>query len=199
MKRILLVLMVMAVVTTGAFAQWVVGADLGLSYLMEDWSDYDDINQVGFPFFVEVGYELPYEFEFGDMGMSTFTVGGKLGYVNNIVSAEDPDFDYTFKLSTIPFFLYGRAEAQIFYVELGLGLHAWVLENEFSILGTDYDYGDNGLDTGVYLGGGLSFPLSDAMALRAGLNFTKYTFDFDADDESDGNTIGVNVGLTYKL
>ena len=202
MKRIVLVLVVLAVVTTGAFAQWVVGAELGFNYLLEDWSDYDDVNQVGFPVMLEVGYQLPYETDFGAMGMSTFTVGGKFGFINNIVSFEDSGtgYDYNFKIWTIPVFAYGRAEAGLLYAELGLGLHAWTLDSELeSDLFGDRDFGDNGIDVGVYLSGGVNFPLSEQLFLRGGLTFTKLSFDLDAEDESAGNILGVTVGVSYKL
>jgi hypothetical protein len=184
-------------------SQWSLGLDAGFLFLLEDTADLEDagadVSKIGFPVMVGAGYQLPAEFEAGGLGMANLIVGGKLGYLNNVLKVESTILGVAYEshLKTIPIMAFGRAEAGILYAELGLGLHAWTWDIESGGM----DLGDNGLDVGLYLSSGVNLPLSEQLSLRGGLTFMSLSFDVSENEEDapEGRMFGVTVGASYKL
>jgi hypothetical protein len=145
------------------------------------------------------GVESICKIEAGGLGTSTVVVGGKIGYLNNVLKVEGTllGSDYLSHLKTIPVMAFGRAEAGFLYAELGLGLHAWTWDFELG----GGDASDNGLDVGLYLSSGVNVPLSEQLSLRGGLTFMSLSFDVseNEDEAPEGRMIGLNLGIGYKL
>lgn len=127
MKRIGIFVLLLALIAGLGFAQISVEANLGANYLVSQAEDYGGtVNRFALPAMVGAGYCLPFEVEFGSLGKSVFTVGGKAGFINNIVSVEYAILANTIKSTyyTIPAFIFGRADVGFLFFEFGLGIHA---------------------------------------------------------------------------
>jgi hypothetical protein len=201
MKRFVFGVMALLLVSTGAFAQWSVGGSAGLNYLLDaDVGDLPgDVNRIGFPVLLEVGYEIG--------GRSNpLVVGGKVGFINNLLG-----YEYTenlgfgssataeFSSRSIPFFGFARYDLGMLYGELGLGLNAWSYEGsskvESQILGNQtIDLADSGVGLLLYGSGGVQFALSESFTLLAGPALTILGLD-DGSDLYVGASVGASFGL----
>lgn len=197
-KRYMLLSVLMVMAVGAGFGQLIVEADLGVLLTLED---IENANLVGFPFLVGVGYAKPFSSDEAekrpDLATWGVVVGSKIGYVNNILSLEGYDSDFELALSTVPFFVYGRAEWKMAFAELGLGVHAWRLDWSLE--------DEKGFDGASYFSSGVSLPVADGLIVLTGLRIMTYGFsisdflDVGADDVAGSSTIGWMVGASYAL
>ena len=183
-RRFVLVFLAAVLVGGVAFAQVSAGVEGGIGAYIND-EDVDDVNRLSVPILATAYYRLPMTVDVPSMGETVFDVGVNTGWMH-VFSASGTGYDISF--NTIPILITGEARVDNWFAKVGLGVHAWTLNAEFTFLGTTVDGDDNGVDFASTMAVGYLLNVSSGFDVKMGIQTFALGY-----ETSDGSTSNVNV------